>query len=209
MIGILKKIGSRIGRFGEFLTVKNVVILVVVVALGSLMYAYKGLAVAALVNGRPISRLAVLDRLEKVSGKQILEALIREKIVNAELDAKGIKVTDEEVEGEIKDIESRVAKQGLTLDQALESEGIMREDLYYQIAQQMRMKKLFADKIQVTDEEIADYIKSNSITPPKGAEDDFKKQIKIKMEMEKLGQVAGEWVETLHAQASIRYFVNY
>ncbi|MBI2056566.1 MAG: SurA N-terminal domain-containing protein [Candidatus Sungbacteria bacterium] len=206
MNGILKKIG---GGVGKFLTVKNIVILVVVVVLGGLIYMYKGIAVAALVDWRPISRVAVIKQLEKNSGKQALDALIVEKLVQSELKKAGTLVTDEEVSAEIKKIEETIAAQGGTLDQLLEMEGVTKDELKKQLRTQIQVKKFFADKTAVADEEVSKYIKDNKITVPKEGGEEFKKQIKEQLEGQKLNQAAGEWVETLRSKASIRYFVNY
>ena len=56
----------------------------VVIFLASLQYS-KGLLVAATVNGSPISRWAVIGNLEKQAGKQALDSLITEKLIESKL----------------------------------------------------------------------------------------------------------------------------
>ena len=197
------------GGFGEFLTVKNIVVLAVVAALGALVYLYKGLAVAAVVNGRPVSRLAVIKQLEKNSGKQVLDSLVIEKLVQSELKKAGVFATDEEISAEIKKIEESVAAQGNTLEQLLKTDGVSMNELKKQLKIQIRVKKFFADKTAVSDEELSQYIKDNKITIPKEGGEELKRQVKDQLAGQKLNQAAGEWVETLRAEATIRYFVNY
>lgn len=205
---IFKKIVLAV-RGLAFFTVKNAIIIVVIVALGALIYVYKGLAVAALVNGKPVSRFALIRELEKGSGKQVLETLITEKLVKGALDKERIFVSEYEAQSEIKKLEENIVKQGGTLDQLLDTEGIKKSDLVKQLTLQLRVKKLFADKIKVGDEEVDAYIKENKVKVPKDKPEAFKEQIKNQLEGQKLNQAASEWVETLRSEASIRYFVNY
>ena len=75
----------------------TVIIGVAAVALLVLGFMYKGLVVAAWVNGAPISRFQVLGQLEKMSGKNVLDSLITKKLIEDEAKAKGIAVTKDEV----------------------------------------------------------------------------------------------------------------
>src|SRR3989339_718982 len=74
----------------------------VVVVLTSLQYS-KGLFVAATVNGSPISRLAIIETLEKQAGKQALDSMITEKLIKSGTD--NISVSQEDIDSEIKKIE--------------------------------------------------------------------------------------------------------
>ena len=188
---------------------KTAIIIVVIVALGVLGYAYKGLFIAATVNGSPISRLAIVQELEKASGKNLLDSLIVEKLVRKEADAKKIIVSNDEISGEIKKIEDQIASQGSTLDAALASQGMTMEDLKKQIIFQMEIEKLLADKVNVTDEEVAQYIKDNAISIPKGQEATITAQIKDELRNQKLGKESNALIANLKSQAKIRYFVNY
>jgi foldase protein PrsA len=188
---------------------KNAIIIIVIIALGVLAYVYKGLFIAATVNGSPISRLAIVQELEKMSGKNLLDSLIVEKLVEKEADAKKIIVSNDEINGEIKKIEDQIASQGSTLDAALSSQGMSLEDLKKQIVFQMEIEKLLADKVNVTDEEVAQYIKDNAISIPEGQEAATASQIKDELKNQKLGKESNALIIALKSQAKIRYFVNY
>src|SRR5258706_15504399 len=56
----------------------------VIVALGILLYTGRGLFVAAVVNGQPISRLSIIQESEKQSGKQALETIVRNTLIEQE-----------------------------------------------------------------------------------------------------------------------------
>lgn len=183
--------------------------LAVVLVIVALFFA-KGVFVAATVNGSPISRLSVIQELEKQGGKQALESLIDKKLIETELNKQNLTVTKEEIDGEIKKIEEQVASQGGTLDQALSMQGMTREKLIEQITTQKKLEKLLADKIAITDAEIDAYIKDSKATPPKDIKmEDFRKQISDRLKQQKFQQEAQKWVSDLTASAKIKYYVNY
>ncbi len=185
------------------------VIIVAVVAIGTLAYLGKGLVIAATVDGSPISRLAVIQELEKASGKSSLDSLITKKIIQNEAEAKKIIVGDDEINAEIKKIEGQIAAQGGTLDEALKARNMTIDDLKKQIIFQKQMEKLVADKITVTDEEAEQYIKANSIPMAKGQEATTTAQIKDELRNQKMNTEADALITALKAKAKIRYFVKY
>jgi len=190
-------------------TIVIAIIVVVVIALGALAYRLKGLVVAATVNGSPISRLAVIQELEKVSGKNTLEALINQKLIADEATKKNVAVGQDEIDTEIKNIDVQLTAQGQKLDQVLEAENMTRADLEKQIMTQKKLEKLLAEKTQVSEAEIDQYIKDNSIKIPEGQEATYKEQVKNQIEQEKLSSAASEFITSLRNAAKIKYFVEY
>ena len=189
--------------------IKIVIIIAAVIAVAVLGYIFKGLFIAATVDGNPISRLAVIQKLEKMSGKDLLDSLIVEKLIQNEAKAKKIIISNDEINAEIKKIEDRIVAQGDTFDSALLSQGMTKEDLKKQIILQKELEKLLADKISVTDEEAAQYIKDNAISILKGQEATIAAQIKDELRNQKLSAAANVLIATLKLQAKINYFVNY
>ena len=193
---------------------KPLVIAIVIAAFLALiltaLFFAKGLFIAATLNGSPISRLSVIKDLEKQGGKQTLEVIITQKLINTELAKQNISVTKEEVDQEIKKIEAQVTSQGGTLKDALAQQNMTEEKLREQITIQKKLEKLLADKVAVSDTEIDAYIKENKTTPPKDVKvEDFKKQIGDQLKQQKFQQVAQKWVSDLKTNAKINYYVNY
>ncbi len=172
-------------------------------------FASKSLFVAATVNGSPISRLAVIQKLEKMSGKKLLDSMIDEKLITDAAAAKNISVTDADVNDEMKKIETSLSSQGQTLDEALSSQGMTSDDLKTQIVLQKEIEKLVADKIVVTDEEVAQYITDNKITVPKGQEAATAEKIKSDLTAQKAETAAQTLVTDLRTKAKIQYIVKY
>ena len=70
-----------------------------------LLYFFKGLFIAAIVNGEPITRLSVVKELEKQSGKATLDNLITKKLILQEAKKRNVQVTKADLDSEIKKIE--------------------------------------------------------------------------------------------------------
>jgi len=198
----LKMLGRKYFRF--------VVGSVVVVILILLAYTQKGLVVAALVNGSPISRMSIVQELEKQSGKQALDAVITKKLIATEIKKQNIVVETVDIDAEIKKIEAQVAGQGGTLAQALAQQGVTEEALREQIMIQKELEILLADQVVVSDDEITEYLKGNTTIPVNGtSSDDVKNQVREQLKGQKFSAVANTWISALKAQATIDYFVSY
>ena len=197
----------------KFVISKKMVIIAIVViaiiALCALAYRYKRLVIAATVNGSTISRLTVIKELEKVSGKNVLNALIEQKLITDEALKKNITVSQEEIDAEIAKIETQLTAQGTTLDQALITEGMLKADLIKQITTQKKLEKMLADKLAVADEEITQYIKDNAIEIPAGKESEYQTQVKELLRQQKLSLEASTLVTSLKSAANIKRFVTY
>src|SRR3989344_1489754 len=188
---------------------KTAIVVTVVVLVLVSAYVYKGLFIVATVNGSPISRFAVIDKLEKASGKQVLESLITEKLIRNELDKQKVIVTGDEISADLKKIEGQVVAQGGTLAQALMLHGMTQKNLEDQISLNLRVEKLLADKIKVEDSEVIQYIKDNKVVIPKGQEAQYNDQVRNELKSDKLYQASQEWVSSIRSGASINFFVNY
>lgn len=174
------------------------------------LFFVKGLFVAAVVNGSPISRLSIIRELERQGGKQALESVINKKLIEHELNKQKISANKEEIDGEIKKIETQIAGQGSTLASALATQGMTEEKLREQITIQKRIEKLLADKTAVSETEVDTYIKERKLTPPKDVKPaDFRQQITDQLKQQKFQQEAQKWVSGLTAGAKIRYYIKY
>ena len=188
---------------------RTAIIIAIVIIIGVLAYIYKGVFIAATVDGSPIMRLTIIQKLEKTSGKNLLDSLINEKLIQNEARTKNIIVSDDEINSQIKTIESQIATQGGTLDAALAEAGMSMDDLKKQIMAQNEIEKLLADKLNVTDEEVAQYIEDNKVSIPQGQEATIADQIKSEMRNQKISTEAQTLITNLKSKAKIQRFVNY
>ncbi|MFA6252774.1 MAG: SurA N-terminal domain-containing protein [Patescibacteria group bacterium] len=188
---------------------KLIIIISIIIVLGILAWFSKSLFVAAIVDGHPISRASVVQKLEKEAGKNLLESLVIEKLIQNEAKVKKITVSDEEINAEITKIETQITSQGDTMDSALAAQNMTIDDLRGQIVTQKELEKLLADKVAVTDEEVAKYIADNQVPMTAGQEATINEQIKSELRNQKLSTEAQTFIASLKAKAKIQYWVNY
>jgi len=181
---------------------------VIVIPLAMLFY-FKSILIAAVVDGSPISRLRIVQELERQGGKSVLDGLIVEQIIANEALAKGATLSEQEVTEELDKIKTSVTDAGGTFDAALAERGFTEESLRKSITTQLTMKKLLADKLTVTDEELNQYIVESGIPLPEEGADAMKEQIKAQIADSKFSEEAQKLIDELRAKADITYYVNY
>lgn len=139
---------------------------VFLIALASLLYYFKGTFVAALVNGQPILRQTIASQLEKQYGKQALDMLITQTLIEQQAAKDGVSISQDELDAEIAKIEDQIKAEGQTLDQILLLQGMSRDDLNKQIKLSKLVEKLSSNESSASATEIAEYIEKNAETLP-------------------------------------------
>lgn len=181
-----------------------------VIFVAALLYAGRGLFIAATVNGEPISRLSIVSELERQSGKQALDSMVTKTLILQEAKRRNVQVTEQDIDEEIKKIESNLKQQGQNLEQVLALQGLTRESLRNQVRIQKIVEELLGRDIQVTDKEVTDYIASNSATLPQDAnQQELNNSIREQLKQQKLSERFQTWLAELRQNAKINYIVNY
>ena len=186
-----------------------VILIAVIIILGALLYYFRGLFVAAVVNGQPISRLAVIQQSEKQSGKQTLDTLVRDALIEQKAKQENVTVSDKEVNDEIDTLQNNLKKQGQTLDSVLAAQGMNEEDLRNLIRLDKLVQKMVGKDVKVSDQEVNDYINKNKDSLPSTDEATLKKQVKAQLTQQKTNAAVQTWLANLQQQAHIVYFVQY
>ncbi|OGK61589.1 hypothetical protein A3G67_01340 [Candidatus Roizmanbacteria bacterium RIFCSPLOWO2_12_FULL_40_12] len=181
-----------------------------IIAIFTVLYLIKGWFVAAVVNGDPISRKAVIKELEREQGKGALDWLITKKLILQEARKRNIVVTQKEVDEEIAKMEKALAPQGQSFDQALALQGLSRESLKDRIKLSKIIEKIFSKDVVVTEKEVEDFIEKNRESIP--AETDIEKvkpAIREQLRSQKVDQKGNEWIKKLTKDAKVFRFVDY
>ena len=144
-------------------------LLILLVVIGS-VYLLKDVFVVATVNGTPVFRWSVISRLERQGGRQILDSLVTEKLVDQAIRKSGVVVKQEEIDASLAEIEARLTAQGMDLNQALKEQGMTREELVKDIVLQKSVEKIVAEDVEITDEEVDAYIVENKEFFPAGTD---------------------------------------
>lgn len=171
---------------------------------------YKGLFVAATVDGKFITRLQVIRDLEARSGREALESLVTTQVIHDAALRQSIVISEAALDEEIAKIRTRIEKQGTSLEQVLTDEGLSLQSLREQISSQKELEALLGEKIAITDEEVTQYLAENKYpAPTEMSEEEFKTAIRDQLKSQKLGQEASTWIEAAKAKASIQYLAPY
>ncbi|WP_068620022.1 foldase protein PrsA [Paenibacillus tuaregi] len=114
----------------------------------------------ASVNGVEISKEKLYNELVKAGGEQTLDSMINDELMKQEVDKAKIKITDADINKEIGYLEEQYGSKE-ALDQALQQNGMARNDLNKMVVKQLELKKLLGSKIKVTDEQVKQYFDQN------------------------------------------------
>lgn len=170
---------------------------------------YRFVFVAAVVNGRPVSKIKYFDELHKLSGGEVIQNLIEETLIKQEAKKLGIKVTNEDIDAEITLIEAALSQQGFTLQQALDARGQTMATLRDQITLKKMIEGALAGEITISEDEIKVYFDQNRDYFEEGATlEELKADIEDQIYQQKLTDVYLEWIAEIKAASKIRYFVD-
>lgn len=185
---------------------KNMHMFFLVLILGVSLGVFYKYGTVATVNGKAISRLAYIKKLEKSDAKQLLEQMITEKLIQNEADKKGVKIEKSVIDEEIKKIDEQLKAQGQTLEIALESRGMTRADLEGQIGIQKIIEKLAAPSTEITQAQIDEFLKTNKAQlPAKATKDELQKLAKDELTSQASQEAISTWLESLRKDAKVIY----
>lgn len=183
----------------------------VILALGVAAYYLKGYAIAAMVNGQPVSRISVIRELEKMDDGQVLDGIITQTLIAQAAKKAGITADPAAADEELKNIEEQVKTQGQDLDQLLAMQGMTRDTLKEQISIQKTVEKLAgADTVTVTDEEVKKFATDNASLFPKTLKpEELTARASDQLKRQKVQEKIQAYIEELRTAAKIEYLVNY
>jgi parvulin-like peptidyl-prolyl isomerase len=167
---------------------------------------YSNVLVVATVNGKPIDRLSFYQRLEKQTGKQVLDQMVSESLIEQEAEKKGVKVADKDIDAKIKELETQFKSQG-GLTQVLSLQGMTMSDLRTQLKYNLIVEKI-APKATVSEKEITSEYEKNSTTYGDELTDAVKTQIKNTLLQQKRSAAVSGWFDTLKKSAKISTFIQ-
>ena len=189
---------------------KYLIAALVFVVLGFLVYTFRSVFVAAVVNGYPVSRLEVVREAEKQNGKQVLNTVIRNTLIEQEAKKQHVTVSEKEVTDEIKKVEANLSKQGQKLDQVLAMQGMTKEDLRKLIRLDKLVGKMVGKDVKISDKEVDEYLEANKDSLPEDQDPaQLRKAVRTQLQQQQLNQKVRLWLDNLQSKAKIIYFVQY
>jgi foldase protein PrsA len=174
----------------------------IIVALA--VYAYYRFGVVATVNGKPISRIAYLQTLEKQDKKQTITQMVNEALVYQEAAKKKVTIDQSVIDTEMKKVEDQVTAQGQTLDEALTSEGMTKADLEAEIRLQKTAEKLANPQVTITQAQIDKYLSDNKTALPTGStKEQLQSLATSQLTSQAQSDAVNTWFSTLKQAAQI------
>ncbi|HWR61455.1 MAG TPA: peptidylprolyl isomerase, partial [Clostridia bacterium] len=120
-------------------------------------------SVVAKVNGEAITKDDLYENLKGQYGKDALDQLIAEKIIELELKKQNVTVSEEDTQKELQEMISQYGGQE-QFDALLANYGYSMEDFTKNIVTNLKLKKLLEPKITITEEEMKTYFEQNKDT---------------------------------------------
>lgn len=180
---------------------------IIILLLALAMWFFKSQLIVAMVNGKPITRFQVIKELENQGASQILDSLVTMEIVKQEINKLDIKVSDEEIDAQLNEIEESLSAQGQSLDDLLAMQSLTREDIKKDLKLNLQIDKVLADKIQASEEEVLEYFESNKDLLGDAANfAEMKEDIEAQLIQEKRATAQQEWLTAIRDEAQVRYF---
>lgn len=139
-----------------------------VIVLIGLLFLASRFWVVAWVDNKPITKFELYGLLEKRDEGKTAEELIVQSLLVSEGQKQRQAVSDAEIEAEIAKIEG-LQGGAAQLDQILAINNTSREDFRKLVELQLLKQKLFGGNINVTDEQVSQYIEENKDALPPDA----------------------------------------
>ncbi len=175
---------------------KQWALILTVIGFGILVYIVSKYLIVAWVDNQPITRIEYYNQLDKRYGKDLKEQMIVQTLLTNEARKKGINVTDQDLNNEIKKVEK---DQGGAekLNQVLQLQGISQSEFSNLIKLQIIRQKLFSENINISDDEVNKYIEQNKTQFAEDQiNDKLKAQIKDELKQQKISQNFNTWVQS-------------
>lgn len=170
----------------------------------------KNIIAFAFVNGEAISLTDTIQLIRTGYSPQVFDAFMTEKLVEIEARKRGIIVSKEEIEKDIRRIEEDLALQGKTLTEVLVNSDQSLEDFQRNVKFHLTVYKLLSDNVEITPEEVDKYIKENDyiFSSPKERVE-VEKEVEELLFKEKLSAEYDKWIRDVKAGSEIDYLVHF
>ncbi len=191
-------------------SVKNsryIVLGILLIALATLLYYFRASFIAATVNGQPIWRKTVNEKLYKQYGQQTVDMLITEALIEQQAKVNGVDITPDKVASETAKIDETLKAQGQSLDQVLLLQGMDRAELERQLKLNLMVEQLAGAAASPSAQEIQAYITANEeVLPADLKGDQLNAYVTEMLTSQKKNESIQSWLGNLKQGAKIQTF---
>lgn len=185
---------------------KVLYLIVGLLALSALLLANKGMLVAAVVDGRPVWSWELNSVLVDRYGKQTLEGMISEKLIESEARKLGVVMTPAEVAAREEEIVKGLGG-GMNLEEILKIQGLTKSEFDRQITLQLTVQKLLGKDLTITDTDVDNFIATNRATLVATEEAALKTEARQAILDAHIGEKLQPWFNELKEKAKILRFL--
>ena len=149
-------LGKKLGNKKVYLTISGVILIVMALLFGT---AFNQDTVAS-VDGESITKGELYDVMVKQYGQDSLSYLINNKIVEIAAGKENVKISDEDVDAEMKEfVEANGGEE--SFHYALEQSGMTEKDIETEIVNYLKIVKLLESEVDITEEEMKTHFEEN------------------------------------------------
>lgn len=176
--------------------------ILVLVLIGFAGYKFRYILTPATVNGEPIYVWTYFSKLHKQFGNDQLNSMATELMINQAVAKANVSVPDSDIDAEIANVEKEASSSG-GLKAVLEAQRLSMDEFKSRVRLQLSVKKILADKIKVSDQEVDDAFKKNKDFYKTSSEADAKKTIRKQLEDQKFQQEVQTWLTDVKTDAKV------
>ncbi len=184
---------------------KFIYLAIAIIALALLISYKKSWFIAATVNGIPISNFEVLSRENSQFRQQMIDQIINEKLILSEASKKGVKVSEQDIDAKIAEIEKQVGGAS-AFDSLLAQQGETRTGVRDQVRLTLSLEGMYASEASVSAEEVTKFIEQNKDSLQSSTPAEMTKEATDILKSQKLNQIYSQKFQEIKKAANIQTF---
>jgi hypothetical protein len=176
-------------------------VIVALVIIGT--FAYKnGYIVSATVDGQPIFSWQLVGELLRRYGKQTIDGMITEKMIDIESNREGIVISQNDIDARQKDMMKQFGNE-VKVEDVLAMQGLTKKDFDRQVSIQLAVEKMLTKGFTVSDNDVANYLATNSAMFTATEEAVLKEDVKKTLQDEYIAKTFQSWFTGLKDKAKV------
>jgi foldase protein PrsA len=183
-----------------------IILVLILVIAGLLGFRYKDQFIVATINGKPVFRHELNQRLTANFGKETLENIIVEKLIREEARKQQVSIAKEEIDDEIAKISESLGE--TKIEDLLKLQGVTLADFREQLRIRLQVNRILEKEITISDEDVAKFIEENGASLVATDEAEKKDEAKERLMELKISERVQGWISGLLDQAKINRFLK-
>lgn len=160
----------------------------------------------AKVDGVGVSKSEWEKVLKARYGKAAARELIDTVMINNELKKAKIQVSQEEINAEIAEIEKQLG--GQSIEELLKQQGITLKEFRDQVKMRVGVKKLLADKVTVSDAEVAEFAQKYGASIKGSTDEEKLAEARRILINQKMDEEMNKWYNDLQSKVTVENYLE-